>query len=204
MIAINIIKEQYSRMTDNELVIFAINESQKLTLESFHLLKSEFEKRNLDLGIIEAAEIDKALSKLNEQTASEQITAFEFTKAIWQSALDQKEQGKSDEYIYNYLLKKGLNENSAFMIVKSLESKSKELVEDYDTELITGGLLIIAGIAAFLLVSNEVFSKIFLLYGALLILGGVIRLTVSSNKKNKYKKILEIIASENDEPETHS
>lgn len=103
MIEINIVGEQYSRMTDEELQVFAINESDKLTMESFHLLKDEFEKGNLDLSIIESAQTDKSLAELGKQSNFEKVTAYEYTESIWQFALNEKELGKTDFEIYNSL-----------------------------------------------------------------------------------------------------
>ena len=94
MIELDIIKEQYKRMPDEELILFAKNESQHLTIESFHLLVSEFELRNLDIGVLESVEIDKALSDLNKQSAFEKSTAIEYTEMIWKFAFDEKEKGR--------------------------------------------------------------------------------------------------------------
>ena len=83
MIQLEIVKEQYERMPDEELIRFAINESQHLTIESFHLLKSEFESRNLEIGILEDVETDRAFSELNKQSAFEKATTIEYTKMVW-------------------------------------------------------------------------------------------------------------------------
>jgi hypothetical protein len=63
LIDIKIVKEQYQRMPDEELLRFALNEAEKLSIEAFHLLKSEFEERNLDLGILEEVQINKDLAE---------------------------------------------------------------------------------------------------------------------------------------------
>jgi hypothetical protein len=52
MISLNVIKEQYARMTNDELMHFAKNESQRLTIDSFGLLLEEFQTRNLDISIL--------------------------------------------------------------------------------------------------------------------------------------------------------
>jgi len=71
MVTLNIIREQYAKMPDEELIHFAKNESQHLTIESFRLLLLEFKNRNLDIGILESVEVDKELEKLNIQTSFE-------------------------------------------------------------------------------------------------------------------------------------
>ena len=167
MIELNIVREQYARMTDEELQVFAINEADKLTIESFHLLKQEFEKRNLDLNILNSAEIDKALSDLGKQTTFEKITAHEYAESVWQFALNEKEAGKTNFEIYNSLLNKGVDKQYAFMLVQSLDTKSKELKENFDTEIIAGWLILFGGLLAIFLAINGTISGLFIFYGLL-------------------------------------
>ena len=197
MIELNIVKEQYTRMTDQELQIFAVNESSKLTLESFHLLKNEFEKRNLDLSIIESAEIDKSLTDLNKQTTFENATAYEFAESIWQFALDQKELGKTNFEIYNLLLNKGVDEKYAFMLTQSLDKKSKELKENFSNEMIAGWIILCAGLLTIYLSFNGTLSGLVGWYGFLVTAGGGFRIYKSSSKKEKYEKISKNIEIEN-------
>ena len=99
-----IILEQYGRMGDFELTQFTRYESQKLTLESFHLLKAEFEKRNLDLGVIESTMVDKELAESTRGSEFKKNTAATFTENIWKFAWNKKFEGKSDEEIYKTVL----------------------------------------------------------------------------------------------------
>ncbi|MDQ6844610.1 MAG: hypothetical protein M3Z92_09695 [Bacteroidota bacterium] len=46
ILELNIISQQYSRMPDEELIRFAANESQHLTIESFHLLNLNLKGQN--------------------------------------------------------------------------------------------------------------------------------------------------------------
>ncbi|HEY9342678.1 MAG TPA: hypothetical protein VIQ23_13925 [Hanamia sp.] len=129
MVTLDITKEQYSKMPDEELIRFAKNESQHLTIESFRLLLSEFENRNLDIGILELVETDKELSKLNKQSSFEQKTAQEFEQSILEYALTEKGKGTPNIDIYNGLLQKGLNEEYAFMFIQTLSWKAKSLID---------------------------------------------------------------------------
>jgi hypothetical protein len=129
MVDINVVRQSFLSMTDEELLVFGKYEGPKLTAEAFHLLKEEFEKRNLDTTVLESSEIDKQLEDLQKQTTFEKATAYEFTATLWKYALDEKENGKTDYEIYNALLKKGVSEDYAYMLLQSLESKAKELVE---------------------------------------------------------------------------
>jgi hypothetical protein len=196
MIELNIVKEQYARMGDEELQFFAINESDKLTIESFHLLREEFRKRNLELGIIESAEIDKALNDLNKQSTFEKITAYQFAESLFQYALDEKELGKPDFEIYNNLLDKGVDKEYAFMLVKSLGTISKEIADDYDSEIIAGWIFLIAGVLTIFLAFTGIFASIFILYGFIGLSGGGVRLYKSYSKKGKYHTISQNIEVE--------
>lgn len=196
MVTLDIIKEQYSKMPDEELIRFAKNESQHLTIESFRLLVSEFENRNLDIGIFESAETDKELAKLNKQSSFEQKTAREFEESILEYALTEKEKGKTNIDIYNGLLQKGLSEDYAFMFVQSLSWKVKALVDSYDTNLILSCVFVLGGIIMFALYSNETFGPMFALYGFLLIALGIFGIIKNYSNKQKYQAIQKIIESE--------
>jgi hypothetical protein len=131
-------------MPDEELMRFAVNEAQKLTIQSFHLLKSEFETRNLDLSIIETVQAEKDLAEATKLSEFEKTTAFEFTETIWRFAFDEKEKGKSNQEIYEALLQKKITDDYAYMLIASMEPKAKELVDSFDTDIIVGWIFTIA------------------------------------------------------------
>ncbi len=202
MIELNIVQEQYARMGDEELIEFAKNESLHLTIESFHLLNLEFEKRNIDKSVLEQAEIDKELSNLNNQTTFEKITAYEFTKSLWDYSLNEKQKGVPNRIIYDFLLKKGVNEQYAFMLLESLESKSKEMIDNFETEMILGWLILAAGIVLIFFSFGDELNGLYAVYGLLLSLAGFLRLYKSYFKKKKYQDILNnILAEKNFEKE---
>lgn len=196
MITLDIIKEQYSKMPDEELIRFAKNESQHLTPESFRVLLSEFEDRNLDIGVLESVETDKELAKLNKQSSFEQKATQEFEQSILEYALTEKEKGKPNIDIYNGLLQKGLSEEYAFMFVQSLSWKVKSLIDSYDTNLILGYVFVVGGIIMFALYSTETFGPMFALYGFLLIALGIFGIIKNYSNKQKYQAIQKIIESE--------
>ncbi|MEO6732560.1 MAG: DUF308 domain-containing protein [Ferruginibacter sp.] len=185
-------------MPDYELIRFAKNESQHSTMESFHLLKSEFESRNLDIGVLEEVETDRLLSNMDNKSNFEKATSIEYTEMIWKFAFDQKLQGKTNDEIFNSLITKGVGEPYAFMLLESLESKSRELVDNFDTEIIVGWILIVAGFVTLYLVRTETFKSIVALYGLLGIIGGIVRLSTSYTKKKKYQTIVNNIQEEKD------
>ena len=197
MIDVKIVKEQYERMPDEELVRFAVNEAQKLTIESFHLLKSEFENRNLDLSIIETVQTEKDLTEAAKLSQFEKTTAFEFTETIWQFAFDEKEKGKSNQEIYEALLQKNITDNYAYMLIASMEPKAKELVDSFDTDIIVGWIFTIAGALLLLYTLNaDTIHAAFLIWGTIMLLGGIIRLAVRYTKKRKFQTIVNNIETE--------
>ena len=184
-------------MPDEQLVRFAIDESQHLTLESFHLLKTEFELRNLDLGIIEKIKDDKELAEAIKISEFEKATAMEFTETIWKFAFDEKEKGKSNTDIFNSLLKKNISSDYAYMLIESIEPKARELVDSFDTEIIVGWIFtIIGGLLVLFTINSETIPKIFLLWGGLSIAGGCLRLSNSYTKKRKFQAIVKNIEAE--------
>jgi hypothetical protein len=197
LIDLKIVKEQYERMPDEELLRFATNESQKLTIESFHLLKSEFESRNLDLTILERVQTEKELAEAMQLSEFEKNTASQFAETIWQFAFDEKEKGKSNQEIYNALLRKNISENYAYMLIESLEPRAKELVDSFENEIIVGWIFTIAGALLLLYTLNlDEIQMTFLIWGTLMLLGGIIRLGASYSKKRKYQTILTNIETE--------
>ncbi len=196
MIELNLVQEHYSKMDDEELVRFACNESDHLTIDSFHLLKSEFEKRNLDIGILESVEIDQTLTEITRQTTAERITAFEFTAVIWKDALDQKALGKSNREIFEGLIKRGLAEEYAFMLIQSLDLKAKELVNDNDNGIIASWIALAISACGFFCAFVGDFSPLYMAYATLIAIPALIGLNRSSSNKEKYQKVCEQIAAE--------
>ena len=199
MIELKIVKEQYERMPDEELIRFAINESQHLTLESFHLLKTEFESRNLDIGVLEEVEIDEKLAEINKQSTFELATSIEYTEMIWKFALEEKEKGKSNTEILHSLMERRVEENYAGMLIETLESKSKDLVNDLDNEIVAAWIVLCAGLIAVILGGSGAVHGIIALYGLIAIIGGVIRLSRSYPQKKKYETVVSNIEDEKEQ-----
>ena len=112
--------------------------------------------------------------------------------------MNEKEKGKTNIEIYNALLNKGLNENSAYMLIDTLESKSKELIDIFDTEIIIGWVVLAAGLVTLYLAAIDTLKAIIGLYGVIGIIGGTIRLFISYSKKKKYQTIANNIEEEKD------
>jgi hypothetical protein len=197
LISLEIVKEQYQRMSDEELIRFAKNESQKLTPTSFHLLKVELGSRNLDPAILESILVDRELKEATKLSEFEKTTAEEFTVTIWKFAFDEKEKAKSNEEIFNSLIKKNINPDYAWMLIESIEPKARELADSFGTEIIIGWILVLVGGLLVLFNLNYESSEArYLLWGGLLVILGLIRLITSYTKKSKYQTIVNNIVAE--------
>lgn len=196
MVDQSIIQAQYERMTDAELVYFARNEAGNLTLESFNLLKAEFTKREIDFAVLELGDSDNPLAENDRQTAFERATAQAFTKPLWQYALDAKEQGISNADIAAGLMRKGMAEQSANVLVQSLKAKAKQLIDDYDSFIIVSWICFFTGIILFILISNRTLSVTFGIYGLLMLIVSAVGGLKSYFNKKKYRAVLENIEAE--------
>ncbi len=199
MIAAKIVKEQYERMTDEALVRFTVNESHKITSESFQLLRTELIIRNLDLSILETLQTEKELKEANKLSEFEKSTALGFIETVWQFAFDEKEIGKSDEEIYKALLRKNISDQYAQMIIFSLEQKAKDLVDSLKSDILIGWLLTIGGALLLLFTLNvEEIRVIFLIWSSIMLVGGIGRLAENNAKMRKFQTIINNIEAEND------
>ena len=121
----------------------------------------------------------------------------EYAKTMWSYAFEAKEKGRSNDYIYNGLLKKGVDEDYAFMLVKSLETKVKEFIDNFDTTIIIGWVIVFAGTVLLFLGINEPTSGMFISYGLLILCGGLSRVYKGSTNKKKYLTVYDSILQEN-------
>ena len=196
MVTLDIIKEQYAKMPDEELMRFAKNESARLTIDSFRLLLSELEIRNIDTNILDIAETERALAELNKQSYVEQNIAVDFELSLLDYALSEKENRSSDLDIYYGLIEKGLTEENAFMFVESLNWKVRSLIDELDTRLIYGGVLGFGGIILLVLFVNETSGPMLALYGCILLIAGIFITVRNKSGKQRYQTILKIMEEE--------
>ena len=189
-ISLNIIVEQYAKMSDLELENFAVNEHESLTMESFHLLRSEFAKRYLDLGIIEEAKIDRALSEITAKSAFEERTAKDFEMSLILYAFDEKEKGSSNSKVFKGLLARGIDQQYAHMFIQSLPWKVRRILDDLHTNRIMGWIFSLLGLLVIMLWMNDTMSGRFIIYGLFLSIVGVVILFMNYSKTQKYEQIL--------------
>lgn len=196
MIQLNIVKERYEQMGDEELIALAQNESQHLTVEAFHLLQLELEKRNIDTEVIDQMQTAKEIEQGNIVSAFEQHTAEQFTETVWQAAFDAKVKGKTDKELFDALLKMNIKEEYAYMLIQSMEQRVKELVEHYKSEMNIGVGFIIAALVLVVLLLNITGRPAISLWSIVLLIYGISRAAKNSKRMKQMQRIADIISEE--------
>lgn len=192
------IKEAYAQMTDEQLIGLANTEGFDLTGEALTVLHNEFLKRNLDMAILESVDNSKAAQQNRNVLQAQNSASDQFAKSIWTYAFDEKKAGATDEEIKIGLIAHGLGEEHAEMVIKSLESKVRELVSSHNSNMLLGaaicgvGLLITFGTMS----SASNGGSYTIAWGAI-IFGGI-RFFKGLSNKSDYSTILENIEAEKD------
>lgn len=198
MIDISQIKEHYSQMTDEQIIYFARTEGKDITGEALDILRNEFLSRGLDtsvFGVIEDIKTDQR----NRNIEKAQDKASEaFIQSIWTYAFDEKKNGTSNAGIVNGLMEKGLDESHSDLIVKTLESKAKEIVAAHDKEMLYGGIVCLVGLVITIWTYTSALNggTYFVAWGAIIF--GAIRFFRAASDKEKYRAVLANIQAENE------
>jgi hypothetical protein len=193
-----IIKANFSRMLDSELISLAENEGHDLTPEALAILQEEFSIRRLDTSVFGTVEENKITQKQINIEKAQAKGDDKYLKSVWLYAFDEKEAGKSDAVIKAGIIDKGLHEEEATEMVEMLESKVKEVLNAHDTNMMVGGFICVAGIGITLWTYSAAFAgsggTYVIAWGAILF--GAIRFFRGMNDKGKYKTILAKINAE--------
>ena len=190
MTPLSIIKEQYSNMSDEALIHFASNESDRLTPESFRLLLDEFQARGLDPDVIESAKTSRQLSEAMTQKSIENNAAAAFEESLFDYVMEQQQKGKTTLEIYKGLLKKGASEEIAFVFIQTMDSRLKHIIEHFDAGMIKGALFIGVGLVVFTLYTMDFFNNPYVLYAIFSTLAGIVIALLNWIRKLKYQKVL--------------
>jgi hypothetical protein len=192
-----LIKEQYRRMNDQELLWFANNESQAITPGAFSLLVAEFERRGLDGSVIESAAVDRQIVEATKISEFERTTAEMFTQTIWAFALDQKRHGATNAELFEALLQKHISPEYAHMLIESIEPQMEKALDSLKTQTIVGWVLLVTGLGLFIItLEASLHSKMFFLFGSSMFIAGLVRLITCSSSEKKCRAILENIQAE--------
>ena len=191
-----IISNNYSRMTDNELLELAKTSGQEITNEALSILHDEFLKRKLDTTVFGDIEDVKKTQKeklLNDARVS---ASNEFHDSLWTYAFNEKFEGISNEEIYRGLLDHGLDEEHATNMMQILEYKALENLKAHTTDMQTGGATCLVGLViTFLTYSAAIDGGVYVIaWGAIIF--GAIRFINASSRKEKFKRIVANIQAE--------
>ena len=196
MVDKDLIKENYSRMSDIQLINLAKNEGLQLSDESLELLQIEFNKRNLSLEFFENIKNEKHIQQLQEIESDNIKENEKKENSIWAYAFDQKYLGKKNEEVYKLLISKGLDDTNSKLIIEKLEEVSTKLKNNYDSEMITGGLVFCIGVFVTLATLNNAINggSYIIAWGAVLF--GAIRFYNGAKNKSRFSRVLQNIENE--------
>jgi len=196
MIDIALIKENYSRMSDEQLIHLAQTEGQDLTSEALPLLHEEFLNRKLDTTIFGTLDDNKKAQQKRNIQEAQNNASNEFIKSIWTYAFNEKKKGTTDEEIRKGIIERGLDEEHSSLIIKTLESKAKEVLDIHDSDMLRGGLVFAVGFIITVWTYSSAINggTYFIAWGAIIF--GAIRFFRGLSNKGKYKTILENIEGE--------
>jgi len=199
MVDKTLIQENYSRMSDIQLLNLASNEGLQLSDESLDLLQNEFKKRNLTLEVFENINNEKHIQQLQEIESIDIKENEKRENSIWAYAFDQKYLGKNNEELYKLLINKGLDDTNSKIIIEKLEEASTKLKNTYDSEMLTGGLVFFIGVFVTLATLNNAINggSYIIAWGAILF--GGFRFYNGAKNKSRFSKILENIENEKSE-----
>jgi len=191
MVDIEIVKENYRRMSDDELKRFTKLEAENLSLDAFHALKDELAIRNIDLEIIEELEdVD-----IPEKRADNAVTNL-FLNSLFEFVFDEKSQGISNNEIYHGLLAKRLSPEQALMVIQMLEEVTQKTLKSIETDILVAWVSFFIGILICLFTFNQIDIKF--IFGALITLAASVRLANAYPRKRKLILVLENCKNDRD------
>lgn len=187
------VRASYQYMGDEELLAFSKNEGLKLTTDAYLVLKEELQKRNIGAGIIAQLEHEIILRySLRQKKFEEDIHKDLFISSL-EFALASKRKSISRYDIYAGLIERGINEDYASYMINKLDEWAVKLHKGSVQEMQTGVGILVLGIVVLCM---AVKIRQFEIPAGMILLTGLIRMLVSWNRKNKFKKIIDTILSE--------
>lgn len=196
----DLIKAHYEKLVDSQLIVIAEKDGHALMPEAFQLLKAEFKKRNLDETPLIAV-IEKKAQQYDEQKLTmEENNSATYEQRLLQYMLNETENEKSDADIIQGLCKKGMNEVGAKELIQSRENILQKMIDEHDTQMLTGGAFCVIGILVTLgtfAQANTSGGFFIVAWGAIIF--GAIRFVKGFGEKRKWNRVLEIAKLNNEE-----
>jgi hypothetical protein len=192
-IDINAVKDVYTNMMDDELLLFASNEGLKLSSEAFLVLREELKRRDIGGDIVNKLEHEIIFqASIQKKQFGEDLNRNLYLRSL-DFAFSQKEKGVSNYDIYVGLIEQGISEEHSTYIVNRIDVWTEDLLKDSRLEIQSGvGTMLLGIIAIYATIQIGHFQ----LPAIILLLVGVVRIFIFSTKKVKYNRILNRIRTE--------
>ena len=194
----SLIKDNYKQMSDDQLIHLAKTEGNELSAEALTILHEEFIDRNLNTDVFGTVEDIKEEDRKENQERIKEAETNEQLLPTWNYIFDEKRNGSTNEEIYNGLLQREIDKDSATLMISSMEAKAKDILASHEADKLRGGLVCAAGLAITFVTYSAVSTSggtYVVAWGAIIF--GAIRFFKALNNCDKYKEIIEILKQEN-------
>ncbi|HRN70869.1 MAG TPA: hypothetical protein PLS49_06850 [Candidatus Woesebacteria bacterium] len=181
------IRENFSNMTDDQIINFANEHGRTLSSDGFLILREELNRRNIGSDIIKELEHEIILQQsLQVKKFEEDIHRNLFVKA-WECAFIAREKGESDYEIFNKLLELDVKDDYAHYIVRNIKGQAEVLKKDATTEIQAGiGIFLIGLLLLYVATSIDRFQ----IPAGMVPILGIIRIFLYLRKVDRFKKII--------------
>ena len=181
------IRENFSSMSDSQILNFAKESGMTLSSDGFLILREELNKRNIGSDILKGLEHEIILQQsLQVKKFEEDIHCDLFQKA-WEYSFTAREKGESDYTIFNGLLKLDVKEDYAHHIIRKIKVQAEILKKDAIAEVQAGFGIFLVGL---LLLYGAISIDRFQIPAGIVPILGVIRIFVYTRKAERLKKII--------------
>ena len=192
---IELIRENFARMPNEQLTAIAEKEGHELMPEAFQILKEEFRKRGLSYSTIQSVEEKKAEK---QQQKMELLTQTDADKnAVWKYIFDQKEKEAPNREIIKGLEELGLDESNAILLLSNLAYKLKEEIARHHQKVVFASASFLIGLLVTIItytIAQSSDGTYIVAWGAILF--GGIRFFTGISDKEKCVRLLEKIEQE--------
>ncbi|MFN8290426.1 MAG: hypothetical protein U0U70_09225 [Chitinophagaceae bacterium] len=169
MISKELVQAYYENLTDQKLVEVIKEDGLSVTHEAFIVIKREYRKRHLDPSFIEVIEKKRqehAVDKINENRKQEGIIN---SNRIIRGILVLKGASASDDAIFKWLVKEGIDPDDAMKGTGEIETLTKHLYKKAKKTMALSMLFIFTGVLLCVGCLQGELRNIYLLSGIILI-----------------------------------
>lgn len=146
MIDITIIKENYARMADEQLIDLIKKDGHAITYEAFIVLKREFVKRNLDPEIVREAEELRLEGSKNKILTNFKREDQIVNQVLWNLVFRLKAEKKTDQEIIDALKQKEVPTALATEAVTKIETYARLGLKKLQKAILLSIVLLMTGI----------------------------------------------------------